>query len=47
VKINGKFQKPGSAFRQGVNIDTDGTCTLIVWVGLSADTVQKLELGRL
>ncbi|MCD6333578.1 MAG: hypothetical protein J7L89_09930, partial [Bacteroidales bacterium] len=44
LKINGISVKPGPDFRQGVNIDTDGTFTLIVWVGLKADTPQRFEI---
>ena len=44
LKINGVAQTAGPNFRQGVNIDTDGTCTLIVWVGLSANTPQDFVI---
>jgi len=46
LKINHADQVPGSDFRQGVNIDTDGTYTLIVWAGLSANTPQEFEIGE-
>lgn len=46
VKINGVFMKPGPDFRQGVNIDTDGTFTLILWVGLKADSFQNFEISE-
>jgi hypothetical protein len=39
LKINDVSQAPGPDFRQGVNIDTDGTYGLIVWVGMSANTI--------
>ena len=32
-------------FRQGVNLDSDGTYTLIVWVGLSATTPQEFVIA--
>ncbi len=44
LKINGVSQPPGADFRQGVNLDADGTYTLITWVGLSATTPQTFEL---
>ena len=44
LKINDVAQVSGPNFRQGVNIDTDGTCTLIVWVGLSANSTQSFEI---
>ena len=46
LKINAVSQPPGPNFRQGVNIDTDGTYTLIVWVGMSAHTTQEFELAE-
>jgi len=44
LTINHVSQVPGRNFRQGVNIDTDGTYTLIVWVGLSAAAPQNFVL---
>ncbi len=44
LKINGITTAPGQNFRQGVTIDTDGTYTLIVWVGLSASAPLLFEL---
>jgi hypothetical protein len=44
LKINGVSQAPGPNFRQGVNIDTDGTYTLIVWVDLTAISLQSFEI---
>ena len=46
LKINGVPQAPGANFRQGVNIDTDETYTLIIWAGLSANTPQRLEIAE-
>jgi len=46
VKINKVTQAAGPDFRQGVAIDTDGTCTLILWIGLSATTPQEFEIGE-
>jgi hypothetical protein len=44
LKINQVSQAAGPDFRQGVNIDHDGTYTLLVWIGLSATTPQEFEL---
>jgi hypothetical protein len=44
IKVNGVSLVAGPNFRQGVNIDTDGTNTLIVWVGLLADQPQSFEI---
>lgn len=46
LKINTVSQTPGTTFRQGVNIDTDGTYTLIIWVALSATAPQRFEIER-
>ena len=45
LKIDGASQVAGPNFRQGVNIDTDGTYTLIVWVGLTATSFQSFEIA--
>jgi hypothetical protein len=46
LKINGVYQVPGPNFRQGVNIDTDGTFTMIIWVGLTATSLQSFEITK-
>jgi hypothetical protein len=46
LKINSVFQASGPNFRQGVNLDTDGTCTTIIWVGLSATSTQSFEITQ-
>ena len=45
LKINGVAQAAGPNFRQGINMDTDGTYTLLVWAGLTATTPQKFEIA--
>ncbi len=47
LKVNGSTPTGEIDFRQGVNLDTDGTSTLIVWVGLSASTTQTFEVREL
>ncbi len=44
LKINGVSLKAGPNYRQGVNIETDGTYTLIIWVGLTAYGPQEFEI---
>ena len=46
IKINEILQNEGPNFRQGVTIDTDGTYSLIVWLGLSATTTQNFEITK-
>lgn len=46
LKVNNTTMTSGPDFRQGVNIDNDGSCTLIVWIGLSANTPQEFELAE-
>ena len=45
LKINGNARPAGPDFKQGIKIDTDGTYTLLVWVGLSATTPQKFDIA--
>ncbi len=45
LEINHVTQAAGPDFRQGVNLDSDGTYTLIVWVGLSATTSQEFVIA--
>ena len=46
ISIN-KVSKPASPdFRQGVIIDTDGTYTMIIWIGLLSNSVQNFEITR-
>jgi hypothetical protein len=44
IKVNNVSQTNGPNFRQGVNIDIDGTYTLIVWLGLTANSSQTFEI---
>ena len=44
LKINNVSQVPGHYFRQGVEIDTDGTYTLLIWVELSVNKPQRFEI---
>jgi len=46
LKIDNKALRSGPDFRQGVNIDNDGSYTLIVWVGMSASTAQDFEVDE-
>ncbi|HVZ96707.1 MAG TPA: LamG domain-containing protein [Chitinophagaceae bacterium] len=46
LKINGVSINPGPDLRQGTIIDTDGTYTLIIWVGLKATTLQKFTITK-
>jgi len=46
VKLNGSILPGGPDFRQGVTLDTNGTYTLIVWLGLSATTPQTFEISK-
>ena len=46
VKINGTLRSRGPDFRQGTIIDTDGTCTMLVWLVLSADTPRDFVITK-
>lgn len=47
LKINGNSIKPGPNFRQGAIIDSDGTYTLIIWVGMDATSLQNFEISKM
>jgi hypothetical protein len=47
LKINGDPVKQGPDFRQGVVIDTDGTYTLLIWVGMDAKSEQSFEISKM
>jgi hypothetical protein len=44
LKVNGIPQTPGRGFRQGINIDSDGTYTLIIWAEICSDKPVKFEI---
>jgi len=46
LKINRVSLGSGPKFRQGINIDTDGSYTMIIWVGLSANSPQSFEIVK-
>jgi hypothetical protein len=45
LKVNGIQQTPGRGFRQGINIDTDGAYTLIMWAEICSDKPVKFEIA--
>jgi hypothetical protein len=47
LKINGNSIQPGANFRQGTIIDTDGTYTLVIWVGMNATSLQHFEISKM
>jgi hypothetical protein len=46
LTVNNVSQTSGPDFRQGIKIDSDGTYTLILWIGMSADTPQSFEISK-
>jgi hypothetical protein len=44
--INGKTCDPGSGFRQGKIIDTDGTYTMIIWLELRSSSSQIFKIMK-
>ncbi len=44
LKINGVSQADGPDFRQGLTLDTDGTATLVVWVGVETRQSTSFEV---
>ena len=45
LKINGQAKKRGVDYRAGVEVDTDGKYTLVIWLPLSATETVSLEVG--
>jgi ketosteroid isomerase-like protein len=45
VKIDGKTQRSGSAFRQGNIRDTNGTLTKIIWLKTESTSPVKMEIS--
>jgi hypothetical protein len=45
LTIDGVPQPAGPNFRKGVSLDTDGTYTLIIWVGLETTNATKFEVN--
>lgn len=46
VTMAGKEQTAGPDCRQGLIRDTDGTCTMIVWIKTEATTPVKFEISQ-
>jgi hypothetical protein len=47
LTINKVPQVAGKNFRQGVDIDTDGSYTLILWIGLSTTSPQSFQMSEM
>jgi hypothetical protein len=46
LNVNGVQQTGGTDFRQGVIIYTDGTYTMIIWIGLTAKSPQEFTVSK-
>ncbi len=46
LKINGQLKTRGQDFRAGIETDTDGTETLVIWLPLSATTPTSIEITK-
>jgi hypothetical protein len=45
LRINGAPQSGGPDFRQGVTVDTDGTFTMIIWLGIVSHQRASFEVA--
>ncbi len=45
LKINGQTKTRGTDFRSGIEVETDGTYSLVIWLPLSATEPLSLEIG--
>jgi hypothetical protein len=46
LKTNGQTKTRGVDYRAGVELDTDGTYTLVLWLPLSATETVSIEVGQ-
>ena len=46
LKINGQTKSRGADFRTGIEVDTDGTYTLVIWLPLSATESISFEVAK-
>ena len=45
VKINGQAKTQGVDYRAGIEVDTDGSYTLVLWLPLSTAETVSIEAG--
>jgi len=45
ISVNGKVQKDGSDFKQGIIVDTDGTETLIIWLNEKFSSQLEIKIS--
>ena len=45
VKINGQAKTQGVDYRAGIEVDTDGSYTLVLWLPLSTTETVSIEVG--
>ena len=45
VKINGQAKTQGVDYRAGIEVDTDGSYTLVLWLPLSTAETVSIEVG--
>ena len=46
LKINGQTKSRGVDYRAGIEVDTDGTYALVIWLPLSATETVSFEVGK-
>ena len=46
LKINGQKQSPGKDYRPGIEVDTDGNFTFVVWMPWSATETVSFEIAK-
>jgi hypothetical protein len=44
LKINGQAKTHGVDYRSGIEVDTDGSCTLVLWLPLSTTKPVSIEV---
>ena len=46
LKVNGQTKSRGADYRTGIEVDTDGTYTLVIWMPLSVNETVAFEVGK-
>jgi hypothetical protein len=45
LKVNGRVKTRGTDYQAGVELATDGTYSLVIWMSLAATETMAFEIG--
>ena len=46
LKLNGQMKKRGADYQSGIEVDTDGSCRLVIWMLFAAAQTTSFEVTR-